>query len=240
MNDASDNGLEVGHVLSDLHLFTHRTIAHDLMDTICDAAAGAGFFVLNGDIFDFRWSVLDSIDATARAAVEWLDQLAEDFPNCRFFYVMGNHDALIRFAPMLDELARRRENFFWHSSHVRIGKALFLHGDLALNVRIRDPLQRELVPGEKMMSPALHLGYRALIASRLHRLIPWVHNTRWCAKRIVRALHEYHPALAEGLGDIYFGHIHKTFTDFEYEGLVFHNTGSAIRHLKNSLLPVRT
>ena len=47
-----------GYVVSDLHLLTRRTAAGSHRSRLTTAAAAADYFVLNGDIFDFRWSTL--------------------------------------------------------------------------------------------------------------------------------------------------------------------------------------
>ncbi len=81
-----------GHVISDLHLFAHRSVADSYMRDIRRAAAESDFFVLNGDIFDFRWSTLPTADDSLDAAVAWLRALVTEHPHCRFFYTVGNHD----------------------------------------------------------------------------------------------------------------------------------------------------
>jgi len=228
-----------GYVVSDLHLFTHRTTAAHHMDELRDAVGRADFFVLNGDIFDFRWSTLGSLDETAHAAVDGLSSVAAEFPHCRFFYIMGNHDGLEFFADHLDALAARTPNFRWHPSHLRIGNTLFLHGDLALDGACPDPFVRPLLPTRRIRGGMLNFAYRLLIALGLHRLAPHLHGRRRCAKRILRCLREHHPALAEGIQDVYFGHIHKPFSNFRYDGVTFHNTGSSVQGLRCSPLAVR-
>ena len=83
-DDESDGNLLRGHVLSDLHLFTSRSDGERWEDDIAGAAGEGDFLVLNGDIFDFRWSTLPSVDATLDAAVAWLDRWLVEFPRCRF------------------------------------------------------------------------------------------------------------------------------------------------------------
>jgi UDP-2,3-diacylglucosamine hydrolase len=229
-----------GYVISDLHLFTHRTVIDDHLDNLHQAAAEADFFVLNGDVFDFRWTTLGSIEKTTHAAIDELETFAQKYPQCRFFYIMGNHDAFEPFARHLDELAERRDNFFWHPSHLRIGNQLFLHGDLALDDDFPDPFQRELLPAAKKKGRSAQMGYRMIVAARVHRFICWFHSPQWCARRILRSLREHHPNLAEGLSDVYFGHIHNPFSNFRYDGVTFHNTGSTVRHLRCRMLAVRT
>jgi UDP-2,3-diacylglucosamine hydrolase len=232
--------LKKGFVISDLHLFTHRTMAEVYMDEIRHAASQADFFVLNGDIFDFRWTNLASMEHTAHAAIDWLETFCTDFPHCRLFYIMGNHDGLKFFADCLGDLADRQENFRWHASHFRLGNSLFLHGDLPLTIRKKDPFQRTLLPIRRTKGRAMNLGYHIVITTRIHRYITWIHGPRWCARRILKSLEYYHPELAAGIEHIYYGHIHKTFSNLRYRGVTFHNTGSAIQGLKCRLLSAQT
>ncbi|MCK5113144.1 MAG: metallophosphoesterase [Phycisphaerae bacterium] len=231
--------MESGYVISDLHMFTQRTVAPSYQDAINRAAGEADFFVLNGDVFDFRWTTLNDAEHTACVAVEWLESLAKASPNCRFFYIMGNHDGLDFFAEHLKTTAERIENFEWHSSHLRIGSSLFFHGDLPLGIGRPDAFERTLLPIERKKGKLANFAYHLFIESRLHRLTAHFHSAQRCAKRIHAAMKQDATGLTEGITDVYFGHIHHTFTDFKYNGFTFHNTGSAIRHLKCNLLQVR-
>ena len=238
MHTAPDR--QFGYVVSDLHLFTHRTAAGAHLSALRGAADKAEFFVLNGDIFDFRWTTLASAEATAQAAEEELERAVRRYPNCRFHYIMGNHDGLAWFARHLDALAERAENFHWHPSHLLVGDSLFLHGDLALGNGRRDPLQRTLKQLPRKPSRGLHAAYEVLVASRAHRAVAGLHSPTWCAKRILKSLRAHHPALAPRLRDVYFGHSHHPFSNFRYQGVRFHNTGSTIRHLRCNLLEVQS
>ena len=231
--------METGYVISDLHLFTHRTAADGYAAAMSAAAGEADFFVLNGDIFDFRWTTLPSIEATADAAIEWLDALARKHPTCRFFYVLGNHDGLEFFADRLDALAERTPNFEWRPSHLRVGKALFLHGDLPLRSRHAGAFERTLRQGGRKRSKMSYLGYHVFMAAHMHRCAARVQGSKRFARRILRRLRQHGNGLAEGLSDVYFGHTHRAFSDFSLEGITFHNTGSAIRGLKCNPLAVR-
>ena len=227
-----------GSVISDLHLFTHRSDAEHSAEEIRQAFAKSDFFVLNGDIFDFRWSTFPTVEATLDAAEEWIHSLASVNPNCRVHYVMGNHDSSARFAAHLEMLAEKIENFNWHPSHVRIGSHLFLHGDLPISLRQFDPFRRVLGHVEKRKGKLMNLAYSALISTRVHRVMDRLHSPLRCAQRIHRALVKYQTHLADGVTDIYFGHVHYVMRDFEYRGLRFHNTGSTVRHLKSRIIRV--
>ncbi len=63
---------------------------------------------------------------------------------------------------------------------------------------------------------------------------------RPCAMRIANWLQADSGSLTDGVTDVYFGHTHRDFADYEYDGLRFHNTGSTIRGLSSRMLEVRT
>ena len=228
-----------GYVISDLHLFTPWSVADDYMHEIHEAAGRADFFVLNGDIFDFRWSSLSSAKATLAASAAWLCAFAHGHTNCHIIYVMGNHDGLRPFADRLDAAVESTPNLEWHPSHVRIGPALFTHGDLFLRRDAADPFTRPLHPAIHAKPRALRRCYRLLHSMRVHRWHAPALSSRRCAKRIIRSLDAASNGDTEGITDIYFGHTHTKFADYVYRGLRFHNTGSMIGGLPWHMLPVR-
>ncbi|MBN1553796.1 MAG: metallophosphoesterase [Phycisphaerae bacterium] len=232
--------MDHGYVISDLHLFARRSIADDHLESMRAAADKADFFVLNGDIFDFRWTTLDTVETTVHAAMDWLESFARRHPNCRVFYVLGNHDSWEFFTRHLDELEAREPNFQWFPSHVRIGTSLFLHGDLPLGLKRRKPFHRRLPRKSRQRGRFLHAAYDALIFTGLHRLPGRWYWRRRCAKRFLRALRRERNGFSEGLTDIYFGHTHNVFCDYHFRGITFHNTGSTIQGLEGNLLRVRT
>jgi len=234
------HALRDGYVISDLHLFSDRSTAAQQIGRIRRTARGADFLVLNGDIFDFEWSTMGPPDAAAEMAVDLLASLVAGSDGCQVFYVLGNHDRFRFFATHLDTLAREHATFHWHPTHVRLGRCLFLHGDLMFDRRCEDPFGGDMADNTRTRSQAMHLGYRALIATRVHRFAKPFYRPRRCARRILGCLRRSHPTLREGLTDVYFGHTHRGFANFHYEGITFHNSGCAIRHLESRLFSVTT
>lgn len=232
-----------GYFVSDLHLFARRSRADEHVDAIRGAAADAHTFVLGGDIFDFRWTTLTSLDHTIDAAVEWLETLAGDHPHCEFHFVLGNHDHHHGFIERLGALADDTENLSWHPYFLRLGSSLFLHGDVAdrkmsqqqLAAR-RDRFARhELTKGQ--LANAL---YDAAIEARLHLAVNRLaHPPQRVAKRIVSYLTHIGHGPHNGLEDIYFGHTHAALRGFEYQGLRFHNGGAPIKGLEFQVLKTR-
>ena len=96
-------------------------------DAIKQAVADSSTFVLGGDIFDFRWSTLPSLQHTVDAALHWLDELAAVNRRCKLHFVLGNHDYNRQFLAALDRFSHDTENLEWHRTHLRLGESLFLH-----------------------------------------------------------------------------------------------------------------
>ena len=228
-----------GYTVSDLHLFTHWSTAGREMPGIVAAARRADFLVLNGDIFDFRWSTFPTLERTVSAAAGWLDELAAECPRCQLVYLMGNHDRMAAMTGPLAKLAARRGNFLWHSSHLQIHGALFLHGDLALRADQVNPFQRTLRQKQWKPGPAARMIYRSLTRARVQCLAKGFNPPRRCARRILRSLAQHGSPTQQIVRDVYFGHTHRPFRDFEYKGVRFHNTGAAVRGLRMDLLEIR-
>ncbi len=228
-----------GWVLSDLHLLAQRSVAADYLAAVHEAAQDADFIVLNGDVFDFRWTTLPGIEASLTAAEEWLRALVESFPGCEFYYVLGNHDGIEPFAQRLDAIAAEADNFSWHPAYLRLGTALFLHGDLASGSRGGDPFTRRLIPAEWIRGRWWTLAYRACILARVHRGVATIHGAKRTVRKILRALERNGSETMHGVTDIYFGHTHLPLTGYRHRAIRFHNTGSAVRRLRWNMLPVR-
>ena len=80
------------YVFSDLHMFSRRSLAAEQMDQIRATVRKAATLVLAGDIVDFKWSELGSIEETAMATSEWLEDLLGESNRCEIHYLLGNHD----------------------------------------------------------------------------------------------------------------------------------------------------
>ena len=236
--DGTDGDRVRGFVLSDLHLFTSRSDGERWEGDIARAAGEAEFLVLNGDIFDFRWSTLPSEGATLEAAVAWLDRWLVGFPDCRFVYVLGNHDGLAAFGDRLAALAALRGNLVWHPSAVAVGSALFLHGDLPLGLGRARSLRGPMPQRISRWGDWADRCYQVVNGARVPGAASRLHTRRRCARRIQRALADDPPYDVSRITDVYFGHTHAPFAGYRRNGLTFHNTGSAIRGMAGGLLPV--
>jgi hypothetical protein len=235
----SRNQRESGHtrqgvVISDLHLFARRSMALDCLEGIRVELNQADVLVLNGDTFDFRWSTLRGLDTTQRAAADWLRGLRDAYPRCEIHFVLGNHDCLASFVDELNALAETLPRFQWHEYWLRLGPALFLHGDCAHRImgehelhRYREPWRRDRqrgTLGALAYACVDHLGF-----TRLGQV--WKFPRSKTIQRVAHYLDRTCSGWRDGVLDCYFGHTHVPFSNYQVGGINFHNTGSAIRSM---------
>jgi UDP-2,3-diacylglucosamine hydrolase len=228
--------------VSDLHLFCRRSHADKHLDALHAAAGESDRFVLNGDIFDFRWSVYPTIPETVKRAIEWLDEFTARHSHCQFHYVLGNHDSVRPFIDALDAFAAARPNLAWDPYYVRLGTSVFLHGDVAHRRMSAHDLARQ----------------RSQCA--LHRRRGEVWNRVWDAafdagvqkavvrmasptRRVVERVHHYLDAVghgpATGTRRVYFGHTHTPIQGYVHRGVAYYNGGSPLRGLRFDVLKAR-
>lgn len=228
--------------VSDLHMFSRRSQVDRHEDAIRAAAAAADTMVLGGDLFDFRWSVLPSIQETVEKAVAWLANLVNEFPSCHFQYVLGNHDFNRRFIEHLANFAADKPNVDWHKYFWRSGCCVFLHGDVADRKMSHQDLisAREVWLEDEWRSRLRHRMYDAAIQMRIHKLASRiVHVRRRIAERILLYLNDIGQGPDNGVTNVYFGHTHAALADFEYGGLTFHNGGAPMKGLKFRIIEAK-
>jgi len=218
--------------VSDLHKFARRSRAHVYDEEIYRAARQANYFVLGGDIFDFKWSTLGSIERTADVAAVWIAELAVSHPHCSFQFLLGNHDSNAHFVDQLERLEVEHDNFRWHRYYCREGACLFLHGDILDCEPCHNRLDehRRAWDREHGLGRSSHLAYDVIVGARLHRLAAVMLQRR---TRTLGRMVEYLKVIGHGpdngLRNVYFGHTHRELREVEFGGLVFHNGGAAVR-----------
>jgi UDP-2,3-diacylglucosamine hydrolase len=228
-----------GYVVSDLHMFTKWTSVEKYMCDIRKAASDADFFVLNGDIFDFRWSTLGSASKTAKAAIQWFKEICSEFPKCTFIYILGNHDAHTSILAPLAKFADSTNNFIWHESFIRIGSSLFMHGDLIFTMRNKSPFTRTKFKKRNPVRSMMRSTYHHVIKMGAHNLVSKVHAKERCARYVLKVLQNEKTDCLEGVTDIYIGHTHVGFSDYKHNGYTFHNSGSAVHDLHCNMMKVQ-
>ena len=221
-----------GLAVSDLHLFAHRSAGPEYFESLQSQLAAADLLVLNGDIFDFRWSTLPSFEVTAARAVEWLRALHAAHPACEIHYVLGNHYCPAFFSERLDALAQQLDRFHWHEFGVRLGTALFVHGDCTHGrmdpaglQRFREDWDNDRRHGRWMTRAYLAVDRLGLTRAAHHYYFP----RRTTVERAMHYLDHACPQWRTNTRDCYFGHTHQPFSAYRHGDVHFHNTGSAIR-----------
>ncbi len=217
------------YVVSDLHLFSQRSLANKYLSHLRALITRARRVVFTGDIIDFRWSYYETHSETLRAARSWLDQCLDTNENCQFHYVLGNHDHHAAWADQLEQLAQQTNQFYWEPYHLRLGNALFVHGDAADPGMTSQRLSRSRNRFAKHRKPARwqHHAYDLTISSRLHvATAKAYYPDRVVVERLSRYLHSLTPELSEGIRNVYFGHTHRLLEGRCHKGVCFHNGGA--------------
>jgi UDP-2,3-diacylglucosamine hydrolase len=229
------------YFVSDLHLFANRSNAHRYLEKIAHAASHAEAFVLGGDIFDFRWSRV-SIPRAVEMAATWLRELAASCPQCHFHLVLGNHDYHQALIDRLEELEREVVNLSWHRFYVRLGNAVFLHGDVAdktMSAKGLAEARQEWLDGRRR-GPFMSALYDVVVMTRLHKPVPHlVYTKRIVVRRILKYLENIGQGPLDGVCDVYFGHTHRRLSNYHYRGLTFHNCGAPIKGVKFRIIEAR-
>jgi UDP-2,3-diacylglucosamine hydrolase len=223
--------------VSDLHLFARRSHAERHLEELKQTARDVDYFVLGGDIFDFRWATI-APGSVVDSAVSWLRDLANEAPNCRFLFLLGNHDDHRGLVAKLPELAGELSNFDWHRFYFRLGESLFLHGDAAdrkltaARLARRRENFRHYAP-----APWRHGAYHWLLKSRVDQLIcRAVHPRKLVVRRLMSYLHDIGQGPDQGVKSVYFGHTHREIDGYRHAGIVFHNGGAPIGKAKFRIL----
>jgi len=232
----------VGHVVSDLHLLTRRSTAPAHMDAIHRAVALSDVFVLNGDIFDFKWSTHRGAAASVSAAVRWLRDFVASAPGCEFVYVVGNHDCIPPFLGALDELAGEFEGFRWEPFFFHATDKVFLHGDVVNGFVTPAALEaaRERWTRAEQKGRVMHAIYSAVATARIHMVLPHLIPKRRCARRLVAYLRLVLGDAFAGLRHVYFGHTHRPFAGYRFDEIHFHNSGATVTGSRLRIVRFRT
>ena len=227
------------YVVSDLHMFCKRSEADFHMPAIHKAAEKADYFVLNGDTFDFRWSTLESTEATVREANRWLEKLAADHPSCHFHFLLGNHDCHHAFVHELERLVDKTPNLDWHPYYLRLGDTLFLHGDVANRKMTHCMLEasRNSWVKERQRGRTANLMHDVAFQFNVHKAVSQLaHPTKRVLRRVMAYLESMEPHIMDGVRHVYFGHTHVAMTNYAYRGLRFHNGGAPMRNVTFNIL----
>lgn len=225
--------------ISDLHLFSRRSSAPTWENSLRRAVQQAHTFVLGGDIFDFRWSLHQSLGHAIEDSIVWLNRLLSLNPSCTFHYILGNHDCHPEFVEALSELARSTRRLNWHRHLLRIGNCVFLHGDI-VDAKVRPGqnfdsiLDAKRLAGELREPPTAfsHVLYDAAVSARVHRLVVQLAKpNELVLRRLTRYLESHRLGQNSGVERVYFGHTHRRLNAVVHAGMKFYNPGATIKGL---------
>jgi UDP-2,3-diacylglucosamine pyrophosphatase LpxH len=173
-----------------------------------------------------------------RAAEAWIQELVTAHPDTRFVFLLGNHDCVDAYKQTLDTLSGTVSNLEWHEYWYRRNGTVFLHGDI-LQAGVTDAALAAYRSKWNRMhrrSPLSHALYWLFARSGLPVLFLRLVDRESTARRIRAYLrNEFGEQLGE-VREVFFGHVHTAFSDFEHEGILFHNTGSATHGMRLSVL----
>lgn len=140
-------------MLSDLHKGASISkYKGELQTAIEEKIKQADHIVLNGDVFEL-FDILNVRDASrarfglvedakkkmekaSDEAIEYLEKLLKSSSKRQFHFVLGNHENLRYFTNRLDELQSKYDHFNWSPEAIRLGDALFTHGDLQMHGQV--------------------------------------------------------------------------------------------------------
>jgi UDP-2,3-diacylglucosamine hydrolase len=230
--------LRSGLFISDLHLFSSRSDAHDQVEALRSMQEECQCIVLGGDIFDLRWSQRGGLQPTIEAAEDWLSRLLDQTGKSRVIYLAGNHDCHPSFAEAMRGMADQRERFTWFEHALRIGDSLFLHGDLLHAKPTPEGLleYRKKHHHEDSPHQMLNKAYDLAVQLRLHKAVARLGNSpKATCFRLQNSLQEFdHNNGGPPVERIFFGHTHVNIPGLELGQQTFFNPGAMLKHTKNA------
>lgn len=165
----------------------------------------------------------------------------ERFPAVKFVLLLGNHDDHPTLVKRLETLAAARTNFEWERYCLRIGNAVFLHGDAANPFfnQARLEASRCTIHRHRRKGRVMNAIYGGTVRLRLHVLgARLVFPRRLVVRRILRYLREMGHGPESGVRNVYFGHTHLAMQAYPHRGVHFHNGGAPIEGLGFQVLVV--
>jgi UDP-2,3-diacylglucosamine hydrolase len=227
------------YTVSDLHLFCKRSEGPHYIGHLYEAVKEADYFVLNGDIFDFKWSTLKNVEETVDAAIHWLARFVSAAPGCHFYYMLGNHDNHALFVEALDEFASSRDNFSWHAHYIRLGNTLYMHGDVSMRKMTTVDLvkYREAWRHKDKRGRNYNRVYDVAFKSGVHRQLPkMAFPNQRVAERLNHYLDHIGHGRESGIETVYFGHTHVAVNDYVHKGVRYFNCGAPMPGMEFNIL----
>lgn len=231
------------YAMGDLHIFAPHARWKEAVATLQRTAQEADVFVLLGDVFEIRRSGDAPGYATvAQSAARMLRDWCARFAHCHFHLLFGNHDCMTPYTAAAAGVADTVPNLDVHPHVLRLGSAVFLHGDVPLYAPSPDGLTRYRAGlqgfSENWLSRRLYHASGRLLRSH--------HLLSACAfppPILMRQLHRYLTAVGHtaesGVRDVYFGHTHAPLDEVHFRGMHWHNGGAPFGTDPHRVLRVR-
>lgn len=228
--------IERGVFLSDLHLFSPRSVGGNTHQVLSQFHHENQCIVLGGDIFDFRWSKQGSHLATLEAAQLWLENLFRQTGQAQIRFLPGNHDCHPEFLQRLTQLAETEPRFDWREFYLQLGNSLFLHGDI-LDAQGDLSRYRRRFWHTRPQPQVSHHAYDVVCGMRLHKLIPMLrHQPRSTCLRLWQYIQALDLPDLSQIHRVYFGHTHVPIRGLRVNDVRFYNPGAMLRHLDSHLV----
>lgn len=220
-----------GVFVSDLHVFSGRSVAESLGSEVQQRYPQANLLVLGGDIFDFKWSSMSGA-GTLLAAEHWLEGLLNQWDG-EVVYLAGNHDCLPQFMDVLREVESHNDRFTWHDHQVQFGDSVFLHGDVLDAGQDVSKLgaYRDKFHPTSNQSKLSRQAYSAIVAMRIHRMAPKLRHRKIMTCLKLQGILPQLVDRPQEIRRVFYGHTHVAVPGSEVNGVKFYNPGAAIRHV---------
>lgn len=229
------------YFISDLHLFSNRSVGDQYVSEFRAAASKAHTFVLGGDIFDFKSSRLGSFEKTVAAGRRWIEDFIHPYPDCQFHFLSGNNDANHELSAELKDIERQCGNFSFHPHWLRLESCVFVHGDVCDGFYDQSGLEakRARLNDRKSSGRLRNIVYDTTIALRVYRFLSAKLNPAPKAtERLCHYLDSIEQGASSGTRFVYFGHTHNRLIGFENQGMKFYNCGATIKTLPFEMLEI--
>jgi len=225
-----------GTTFSDLHLLAQRQPDNHWEEWMQLWRNDYDLCILNGDVFDFRWSKEKDRIQSLRQADHWLRQLITPKQRATFVVLQGNHDSCPHYQMILKKLASEFEHFHWQEHWWVLGDKIFLHGDAPDLSGDIDALQQyrahHLGLSLKTPNPFRHWLYKNVtrigLTGSVTRMLPWKQQ---CERTDIFLKNQLGKRF-DTITDVYLGHTHVHYTDYEFAGRRYHNCGAPFRGAK--------
>jgi len=222
-----------GTTFSDLHLLAERQPDRHWDKWMHRWRTEYDLCILNGDIFDFRWSRDRDRVRSLQKAETWLKRLLEPHERAHIVVLQGNHDSCPHYQLLLKKLRAEYPHFHWQEHWWVMGDKVFLHGDVPDISGEMEALQayrsHHIGLGMKTPHPIRHWFYKSMtragITGSITRMLPWKNQCKRTDVFLKTQLgHRY-----DTITDVYLGHTHVHYADYEHAGTRFHNCGAPFK-----------